>query len=56
MAAEQTGRLGRAIEFDPRYVDVAIRRWQAATGSKAVLAESGTNFDDHAALVADLES
>ncbi|MGB3740112.1 MAG: DNA methyltransferase [Pontixanthobacter sp.] len=55
MAAEQTGRRGRAIELDPRYVDVAIRRWQAATGRKVVLAESGTSFDDHAALVADLE-
>ena len=27
-AAEQTGRRGYGIELDPRYVDVAIRRWQ----------------------------
>lgn len=26
LAAEKTGRLGRGIEFDPHYVDVAIRR------------------------------
>ena len=55
MAAEQTGRRGRAIELDPRYVDVAIRRWQTATGGRAILAGSETTFDDHAALVADLE-
>ena len=27
MAAEKTGRVARAIELDPRYVDVAIKRW-----------------------------
>lgn len=46
MAEEQTGRKGRAIELDPRYVDVAVRRWQAAIGGKAVKAGSGYNFDD----------
>lgn len=56
MAAEQTGRRGRVIELDPRYVDVAIRRWQKTTGGKATLAGSGTTFDDIAALVEDLEA
>lgn len=56
MAAEQTGRRGRAIELDPRYVDVAIRRWQKANGGKAVLAGSGATFDDLAALSEELES
>ncbi len=28
VAAEKTGRRARAIELDPKYVDVAIRRWQ----------------------------
>lgn len=55
MAAEQTGRRGRAIELDPRYVDVAIRRWQKATGGRAVSAGSGATFDDLAALSEDLE-
>ena len=55
MAAEQTGRRGRAIELDPRYVDVAIRRWQKATGGKAVKVSSGVSFDDLAALAEDLE-
>ena len=56
MAAEQTGRRARAIELDPRYVDVAVRRWQKATGGTATLAGSGTTFDDLAALVEDLEA
>jgi hypothetical protein len=28
IAAERTGRRARAIEIDPHYVDVAVRRWQ----------------------------
>jgi len=55
MAADQTGRRARAIELDPRYVDVAIRRWQKATGGKAILTGSEAAFDDLAALAADLE-
>jgi DNA modification methylase len=27
IAAERTGRRARAIELDPQYVDVAVRRW-----------------------------
>jgi DNA modification methylase len=37
MAAEKVGRRGRGVEFEPRYVDVAIRRWEAHTKSEAVL-------------------
>src|SRR5215213_5716395 len=29
IAAEKTGRRARAIELDPKYVDVAVRRWSA---------------------------
>jgi len=29
MAAERVGRHVRALEIEPRFVDVAIRRWQA---------------------------
>jgi DNA modification methylase len=32
IAAERTGRCCRGIEFDPLYVDTAIRRWQAPYG------------------------
>lgn len=46
MAAEQTGRLCRAIEIEPVFVDVAIRRWQAATGKEAVLDSSGKAWKD----------
>jgi DNA modification methylase len=38
LAAEQTGRRARAMELDPRYVAVAIRRWEDFTGRRAVKA------------------
>jgi DNA modification methylase len=45
IAAERTGRKARALEIDPNYVDVAVRRWQAYSGKTAILAESGEGFD-----------
>ena len=45
MAAERVGRRAYAMEIEPRYVDVAIRRWQAFTGKDAVDSESGRTFD-----------
>jgi len=44
IAAERTGRRCAGIELDPLYVDVAIRRWQRATGKDAVHVESGESF------------
>jgi DNA modification methylase len=44
IAAERSGRRARAIEIDPAYVDVAIRRWQTLTGKSAVHAETGVAF------------
>ena len=35
IACEQEGRRCLAMEIDPRYADVAIRRWQAFTGQQA---------------------
>jgi hypothetical protein len=35
LAAERTGRIASAIEIDPHYVDVAVRRWERATGRSA---------------------
>ncbi len=55
LAAEKTGRRARLIELDPLYVDVAIRRWQALTGQKAILATSGETWDQRAAAVAAAE-
>ena len=46
IAAERTGRSARAIELDPLYVDVAVRRWQRFTGRDAVHAETGRTFDE----------
>lgn len=37
MACEQNGRIARAMELDPKYVDATIARWEAFTGEKAVL-------------------
>lgn len=37
MAAEQNGRVAYVMEFDPKYVDVIIDRWEKFTGEKAVL-------------------
>jgi DNA modification methylase len=44
IAAEMTGRACHAIELNPSYVDVAIRRWQAFTGETARLEANGANF------------
>lgn len=46
MAAEQVGRRAYCIEIDPRYADVAIRRWQRSTKKDAILDESGQTFDE----------
>ena len=34
-----------AIELDPLYVDIAVRRWQAFTGQPATLLVDGLAFD-----------
>lgn len=46
IAAEQSGRRCRAIEISPPFVDVAIRRWEKATGKDAVLQGDGRTFTD----------
>lgn len=45
LACEYTGRKGRLIELDPRYVDVICRRWQDFTGAMPVLESSGEPYD-----------
>ncbi len=45
IAAERTGRKARAMEIDPAYVDVAVRRWQTFTGKSAILAGAGETFE-----------
>ena len=46
IAAERTGRKARALEIDPGYVDVAIRRWQQFTGKSALLAPLEEPFEE----------
>jgi DNA modification methylase len=46
IAAERTGRRARALEIDPHYVDVAVRRWENYTGKAAVLAATGSTFEE----------
>lgn len=46
IAAEKTGRHARAIEYDPGYCDVIVRRWQKYTGKTATLDGSNRTFED----------
>jgi DNA modification methylase len=46
LAAERIGRQARALEIEPRFIDVAIRRWQAFTRRDARHAESALSFDE----------
>jgi DNA modification methylase len=46
VAAERTGRKARSLEIDPRYVDVAVRRWQTYTGKVATLVGTGQSFEE----------
>ena len=49
IAADKTGRICRGVELDPLYVDVIVRRYEAATGNDAVLVETGETFEELAA-------
>jgi DNA modification methylase len=46
LAAEKVGRVGYGIEFEPKYVDVAIERWQRMTKLEATLAGDGRTFEE----------
>jgi len=46
MAAERVGRICYGLEIDPRYMDVAIRRWQRYTGEAAVHDAAGKTFEE----------
>jgi DNA modification methylase len=45
VAGEMTGRRVRAMELNPAYVDVAVRRWQEFCGGVATLDGDGRSFD-----------
>jgi len=46
LAAERIGRRAYALESEPSFVDVAIKRWQAFSGKDAICADTGLSFDD----------
>lgn len=45
MAAETTERVCYGIDIDPKYVDVAVLRWQQFTGREAILEGDGRTFE-----------
>jgi DNA modification methylase len=44
IACEKTGRICRAVEITPAYVDVAVKRWQEFTGQQATLENDGRTY------------
>ena len=46
LAAERVGRRAYTLEIEPRFVDVAIKRWQAFSGKDAICAESRRSFHE----------
>lgn len=46
VAAEKTGRRCFGVEYEPKFVDVTIRRWMRLTGRQAVLIETGETFEE----------
>ena len=44
IAAEITRRRAYGVEYEPRYVDTAVRRWEAYTGKEAKLVGTGETF------------
>ena len=45
IAAERLGRKCLALEISPAFVDVAVRRWEKATGKEAALESTGQTFE-----------
>ena len=48
IAGEMTGRSIHAIELNPAYVDVAVKRWQDFTGQEAIHEATGKTFAEMA--------
>jgi len=46
IAAETCGRVCYAMELNPIYIDVSLRRWERFTGRKATLQATGTTFEE----------
>jgi DNA modification methylase len=50
VAAETTGRICLAMEIDPSYVDVTVRRWEQWSARTAICAVTGQSFKNIAAF------
>jgi DNA modification methylase len=50
IACERLHRQARLMEIDPRYADVAVRRWQGYSGQQATLEGDARTFDEIAHL------
>ena len=48
IAAEKLGRKCRALEISPAFVDADVRRFEKATGKRAVLAATGRGYAETA--------
>ena len=46
IAAETCGRRARLLEFDPRYCDTIVTRWENFTGKRAVLDQDSRCFEE----------
>ena len=46
IACEKNNKTCFTIDFEPKYCDVIIKRWQDFTGKEAVLESSGDKFND----------
>ena len=46
LAADKVGRIAYGLEIEPRYVDVAILRWQQLTKLEATLEGDGRSFEE----------
>lgn len=45
-SSEMTERICYGMEIDPKYVDVAVKRWQQLSGKQAVLENDGRIFEE----------
>jgi len=46
IATDKTGRVCRGVELDPLYVDVIVRRYEAASDQEAMLVNTGETFKE----------
>jgi DNA modification methylase len=46
LAAEKVGRIAYCLEYEPRFVDVAVLRWQQQTKLEATLEGDGRSFEE----------